>query len=50
MAMLSYESLRTADDPRATLLAFLESADEAGPDAAGWDLRDLETAWCPNPA
>ncbi|MGH2936127.1 MAG: DUF5996 family protein [Gaiellaceae bacterium] len=36
LAVLPYETVRTAADPRATLLAFLESAFRAGSD--GWDL------------
>ena len=49
LAMLPYEAVRTAGDPRATLLAFLESAYEAGAEAAGWDRADLESSWCPDP-
>ena len=37
----------TAGDPRATLLAFLESAYQAGASAAGWDRADLTSSWCP---
>jgi len=47
LALLPYEAVRTARDPKATLLAFLESAYEAGADAAGWDRKDLESSWCP---
>jgi hypothetical protein len=36
MALLPYDAVRTAADPRATLLDFMQSAFEAG--AAGWDL------------
>ena len=46
LAMLRYETVRTAADPRATLLAFLESAYQAG--AAGWDRKELESSWCPS--
>jgi hypothetical protein len=49
LALLPYEVVRTAADPRAALLAFLESAYEAGADAAGWDRADLESSWCPDP-
>jgi hypothetical protein len=49
LARLPYEVVRTATDPKATLLAFLESAYEAGADAAGWDRADLESSWCPAP-
>jgi hypothetical protein len=46
LAVLPYEVVRTADDPRATLLAFLESAYQAGAGAAGWDREAL--AWEPS--
>ena len=36
-----------APDPRSVLLGFLESAYQAGAGLAGWDLADLESAWCP---
>ena len=45
LALLPYEAVRTAADPRATLLAFLESAYQAGAAAAGWDREAL--AWSP---
>jgi len=41
------DGLRTAADPRATLLAFLESAYRAGAVAAEWDIADLTSVWCP---
>jgi uncharacterized protein DUF5996 len=47
LALLPYEAVRTAADPRSTLLEFLESAYEAGADTAGWDRKDLESSWCP---
>jgi Family of unknown function (DUF5996) len=49
LARLPYETVRTADDPESTLLTFLESAYEAGADAAGWNRGDLESSWCPTP-
>ena len=49
LAVLPYDAVRTSSDPRATLLAFLESAYRAGADAAGWDRGDLESSWCPQP-
>ncbi|HEX6701160.1 MAG TPA: DUF5996 family protein [Gaiellaceae bacterium] len=49
LARLPHEVVRAAPDPKATLLAFLESAYEAGADAAGWDRKDLESSWCPDP-
>ena len=50
LAILPYEAVRTAPDPRQTLLEFLESAYEAGADAAGWDRAGLMSTWCPIPA
>jgi Family of unknown function (DUF5996) len=50
LARLPYEVVRTAADPRQTLLEFLESAYEAGADAAGWDRAALTSSWCPIPA
>jgi hypothetical protein len=49
IALLPYEDVRTADAPRQTLLAFLQSAYDAGADAAGWDRADLQSSWCPTP-
>ena len=40
--VLPYETVRTADDPDGTLLAFLESTYEAAADRAGWDRGALE--------
>ena len=50
LAILRYEDVRTVADPRATLLAFLESTYEAGAEAAGWDRSELASSWCPKPA
>ncbi len=49
MAQLPYESVRTAADPRAALLSFLESAYCGGADLGGWDREDLRSSWCPDP-
>ena len=49
LALLRYDDVRTADDPRTTLLAFLESAYRAGAGAAGWDVAELTSSWCPSP-
>jgi hypothetical protein len=49
LAVLPYESVRTAGDPRATVLAFFQSAYEAGARLAGWDTAGFESAWCPTP-
>jgi hypothetical protein len=48
LALLPYEAVRTAGDPKTALLAFLESAYEAGAGAAGWDRAELESSWCPD--
>jgi hypothetical protein len=49
LAILPYDAVRTAPDPRATLLAFLQSAYEAGARTAGWDISRFESSWCPTP-
>lgn len=48
LAVLPYETVRTAVSPRAALLAFLESAYQAGAVAAGWDRAELSSAWHPS--
>jgi Family of unknown function (DUF5996) len=50
LAVLPYETVRTARDPRTTLLAFCQSAYEAGARLAGWDTTSLESSWCPSPS
>jgi hypothetical protein len=50
LAVLPYEAVRTAPDPRTTLLAFFQSAYEAGARLAGWDTTDFESSWCPTPS
>jgi hypothetical protein len=47
MALLPYDAVRTAADPRAALLDFLQSAYDAGAGLAGWDRAGLESSWCP---
>ena len=47
LAVLPYEDVRLSTDPRGTLLEFLESAYEAGAEAAGWDVEALRSSWCP---
>jgi hypothetical protein len=39
--VLPYEVVRTADDPDATLMAFLQSTFDAAADCADWDLETL---------
>jgi hypothetical protein len=50
LAVLPYESVRLAPEPRAALLSFFQSAYEEGAALAGWDRGELESAWCPSPA
>jgi Family of unknown function (DUF5996) len=40
--LLRYDDVRTADNPDAVLLEFLQSAYEAGANLAGWDRAALE--------
>ena len=49
LAVLPYETVRSARDPRTTLLAFCQSAYEAGARLAGWDTGTFESKWCPTP-
>ena len=49
LAILRYEAVRTAPDPRGTLLAFCQGAYEAGARLAGWDTAGFESKWCPAP-
>jgi hypothetical protein len=50
LAILRYDAVRTAPDPRQVLLAFFQSAYEAGARLAGWDTSGFESTWCPTPA
>ena len=50
LAVLPYETVRTARDPRTALLAFCQSTYEAGANLAGWDTTGFESTWCPTPA
>jgi len=49
LAILPYELVRTARDPRETLLAFMQATYEAGARLAGWDTSEFESKWCPTP-
>jgi hypothetical protein len=40
--VLPYEAVRTAPDPEATILDFLQSTYEAAANTAGWDRKALE--------
>jgi hypothetical protein len=48
LALLPYDVVRTSDDPRSSLLAFLQSAYEAGAATGGWDRAELASSWCPS--
>ena len=50
LAVLPYDAVRAATDPKATLLTFLESAYHAGATATGWNTADLASSWCPVPS
>jgi hypothetical protein len=50
LAVLPYATVRRARDPRTTLLAFCQSAYEAGARLAGWDTTSLASNWCPTPS
>jgi hypothetical protein len=50
LAVLPYETVRTSRAPRSTLLAFCESAYEAGARLAGWDTTSFASSWCPAPS
>jgi hypothetical protein len=49
LAVLPYDSVRTAAEPKALLLAFFQSAYEAGARTAGWDTSGFTSSWCPTP-
>jgi len=49
LAVLPFETVRTARHPRGTLLAFCQSAYEAGARLAGWDTAAFTSNWCPTP-
>ena len=49
LALLPYDAVRTASNPRAALLALLESAYRAGAGLSGWDQKGLASSWCPSP-
>ncbi|HXU98498.1 MAG TPA: DUF5996 family protein [Jiangellaceae bacterium] len=50
MALLGYDQLRDAEDTRITLLAFLQSAYDAGVRTGGWDREELASSFCPTGA
>ena len=47
LALLRYDEVRTAADPRGTVLDFLDSAYVAGARRAGWDLDALRCPTAP---
>jgi hypothetical protein len=48
MALLPYETVRSAPDPERELLGFLESTYRAGAASAGWDMDELASSWRPS--
>lgn len=48
LALLWYDEVRRAENPREMLLDFLESAYQAGAKTAGWDRLDFTSNWCPS--
>ncbi len=48
LAVLPYDAVRQALDPKAALLTFLESAYRAGASLSGWDQTALASSWCPS--
>ena len=48
LAVLTYDDMRATSDPRATALAFLDSAYRAGARRAGWDVQRLRTSHAPH--
>ena len=49
LAILPYEEVRTSDDPRRTVLAFCQSAYEAGARLVSWDTDAFTSSACPAP-
>ena len=47
LAVLPYDAVREAADPRAALLDFLDGFYRLGADAAGWDRAALASNWYP---
>jgi hypothetical protein len=47
LALLPYDAVRESADPRATLLAFLEGAYDAGARLRGWDVDALRSSYSP---
>ena len=47
LALMPYDAIRNAPDPRTALLAFLDNGYEAGATAAGWDRDELASSWMP---
>jgi Family of unknown function (DUF5996) len=43
LAILPYDAVRSVADPAARLLAFYQSAYDAGTATAGWDAAQLDT-------
>lgn len=47
LAVLAYEEVRSSQEPQHELLAFLESAYQAGAAAAEWPVDHLRSSWSP---
>lgn len=45
LAVYPYDAMRASADPDAALLAFLESAYQAGATQAGWDVESFRTPY-----
>ena len=50
LAVLPYQAVMHAPDPRRALLTFVQSFYEAGATLAQWDRSQLESSWCPSPS
>jgi len=49
LALLMYDDVRTSASPKAAVLAFFESAYQAGAAVAGWDVPALRSSFAPAP-
>jgi len=47
LAVLPWETVRSAREPRALVLAFLQGVYESAATCAGWDIAAFRSAWCP---
>jgi hypothetical protein len=49
LAVLAYDHVRASENPQRELLAFLESAYQAGAISAKWPVDSFRSNWCPRP-